>query len=89
MEEGYMYIVIVFRSRTDTLVFSQLLKSYGVRNSVVNTPRQVSVSCGVSVKIDANSLETAQNLLKRRQFNSYAGTFVIYQSNDGFSVKKI
>ena len=84
-----MYVIISFRSRTDTLVFSKLLNSYGVKNSVTNTPRQVSVSCGISVKIEQKSLEIARNLLKRRVFSSFAGIFMLIPTNYGFEVKKI
>lgn len=84
-----VYVVISFRSRTDTLAFSNLLKSYNVKNYVINTPRQLSVSCGVSVKIDIKDTEIARTLLARRNFVSFAGIFLINQTNNDFFVKQI
>ena len=67
--------------------FSQLLKSYGVRNSIINTPRQASVSCGISVKVELRYVDIAKNILLRRRFDSYGGIYKIYESSSGFVVE--
>ena len=76
-----MNYLVVFRSRSETLKFVNLLASYGYKSSVVNTPRQISVSCGVSAKIDVNALDTTKYILARRQFYTYAGIFAIINNN--------
>jgi len=82
-----VYAIIVFRSRTETMKFSQLLRSYGVRNSVINTPRQASVSCGISVKVELKYVDTARNILLRRRFDSYGGIYRIYEGSGGVVVE--
>ena len=84
-----MYAIIVFRSRTETMTFSQLLRSYGVRNSVINTPRQASVSCGISVKVELRYVDTAKNILLRRKFDSFGGIYQIYETRQGIEVRQI
>ena len=76
-----MNYLVVFRSKSETLKFSSLLASYGCGASIVNTPRQISVSCGVSAKIDAGALGVTKQILMRRQFYTFAGIFAIYNNN--------
>lgn len=54
-------IIVVFRSRSDALSFNSRLKAYGVSGKVVNTPRALSLSCGLSVRVGgfARSVATA------------------------------
>lgn len=70
-----MEIIAVFRARNQTLVFANLLRSYGVKVLVVNTPRRLSVSCGLSAKFPAESRALAEEILSRRKFDSFAGIF--------------
>ncbi|MCX4366562.1 MAG: DUF3343 domain-containing protein [Clostridia bacterium] len=44
-------IIYVFRSRNETMAFADVLKRSGIRNTVVNTPRECMSGCGISVKI--------------------------------------
>ena len=70
-------IIAVFRSRTETLNFASILKSYGVGCMVVNTPRKINVSCGISVKLNAQDQQTANLILARRGFNTFAGFYSV------------
>lgn len=77
-----MYFIVVFRAKSETVKFSSLLSSYKVPNTVVSTPRQISVSCGISVKISSRGLEIAKYILSRRQFYTFAG---IYQDSASYN----
>ncbi|MBR4407655.1 MAG: DUF3343 domain-containing protein [Clostridia bacterium] len=72
-----MYLVAVFRARTQTLSFANLLESYGVPVVVINTPRHLNISCGISVKFPASFRHIAEGIISRRTFDTFAG---IYQS---------
>ena len=74
-----MTYLVVFRSKSETIKFTNILASYGYRAIIVNTPRQISVSCGISAKINFEAVESAKLILKRRQFYTFAG---IYQINN-------
>ncbi len=73
------YYLVVFRSRSETMKFVNILNSYGSIVSIINTPRQLSISCGISAKISPASLGLAKDILKRRQFYTFAG---IYYSSE-------
>lgn len=71
-----MYYIIVFRARSETMKFYSLISSYGVKSEIVNTPRQVSVACGISLKIASQDIIVAKEILNRRQFSTFAGIFM-------------
>lgn len=83
-EISVMNYLVVFRSKSETLKFASILASYGHKSAIVSTPRQISVSCGVSARIDFKALETAKNIVSRRQFYTFAGIFI---SNNNEYVK--
>ena len=68
-------LLAVFRSKTETLSFASLLRSYGVRCNVVNTPRNINVSCGISVRFSSYDEQTVLMILNRRKFETFAGIY--------------
>ncbi len=71
------YMIIVFRARSHTINFANLLQSYKVPCQIVNTPRKVNVSCGISVKFDSMYLKSVQSILARRYFDTFGGIYQI------------
>lgn len=71
-------ILAVFRSKTETLNFASILRSYNVPCSVVNTPRNINVSCGISVKFNASYRQTASLVISRRNFSTFGGFYNIW-----------
>lgn len=67
--------IVVFRSRNETIKFVNILNSYSYPASVVTTPRQISVSCGISARINDRALEVAKQILQRRQFYTFGGIY--------------
>ena len=70
-----MYYVAVFRARTQTLTFASLLRSYGANVEIINTPRNLNISCGISARFSANFLPIAKSIISRRTFDTFAGFF--------------
>lgn len=83
------YALAVFRARNETITFANLLRSYGTRVMIVSTPRQINVSCGISVRFNNQDLETAKNLLARRRFDSFGGFYLIKQTGPNLKVLPI
>ena len=69
------FMVAVFRARTQTLAFANLLRSYKVECSIINTPRVINVSCGISVKFSPSDLSVVESILNRRRFDSFGGIY--------------
>lgn len=70
-----MEILAVFQNRTQALAFSRGLNKYGVRTRIINTPREITSSCGLSVVFGKVSLTKAKHLLGMSQNYSFAGFF--------------
>ena len=71
------YTIIVFNSRTDTMRFFKIIQNYGLFCSVINTPRLLSKSCGVSVKIDSRLISQSLNVIKSNRFTTFQGVYQI------------
>jgi hypothetical protein len=69
------YHLAVFRSRSQAYSFKSILDSYKVQCSIVPTPRNISVSCGLSVKFAVNDLPAVKEVFKRRKFDTFVGFF--------------
>ena len=73
--QNMKYLVVVFSSRNDTMQFYNTLKSYNTYCSIINTPRILSRSCGISVKIVGGNLELAKRIISARKFATFKGIF--------------
>lgn len=69
------YVLAVFRARSETFTFANLLRSYGIQAQIVNTPRKLNVSCGISVKFPFEMQGKAREILSRRNFETFVGLF--------------
>lgn len=56
-------IIIAFKARSDSLKFSELLRKGGVPSTIINTPRELSVGCGLSVSVEQKYREYALSLI--------------------------
>ncbi len=73
------YGLAVFRARNETITFANLLRSYGVSVMIISTPRQINVSCGISVRFGIEDLDQAKQIIARRRFDSFGGFYLIKQ----------
>ena len=71
------YVVVAFRSRAHTIKFSSLLSSNGVKNEIINTPKEAGVGCGLSVKIRKEQFEIVKRAVHLVKANSFAGFFLV------------
>ncbi len=71
------YGICVFRSRTETLLFSNFLRNNGIATAIVNTPKEAGQACGISVKFNLSSLEIVRSMLALRRYPSFAGMYKI------------
>ncbi len=70
------YLLVAFRSRNSLLAFTKNLRLNGIAVEVVNTPRAISVSCGLSAKLSLNYVNYIINLINRNNFENFVGVYV-------------
>lgn len=71
------YVIVAFRSRTQTLEFHKLLRINFISSEIVNTPKEAGVGCGLSVKIEKGSFAYAKMMVNRFRASSFAGFFLV------------
>ena len=52
-------VLFAFRSRTQSMKLYDLLRTSGLECEIINTPREVSASCGLSVRVPDDEAERA------------------------------
>lgn len=71
------YVIIVFRSRTHTVGFSNALTKTGISNQIISTPKELGVGCGLSVKIRKEHTVRVKRLLRGIVPNTFVGIFSV------------
>lgn len=76
------YILAVFTSRSQTMLFYNKLKAKHVACSIINNPKATNVTCGICVKFYAYNLSKAREILN----NNMTGFAGFYSYSDNFGV---
>jgi len=69
-------ILAVFTNRNQTMQFASYLRRLNVQNEVVNTPRSISTSCGLSVVFFEKGLPQARFILNNHKMATFIGFFI-------------
>ncbi len=69
------FTVAAFKSRTQTLEFYDAMQKNGVPCSIVNTPKEANIGCGISVRFNLNFIQKAKLILSRGKYSAFAGFF--------------
>lgn len=62
MQESYG--IAAFRSRQQVMRFEDALRRAGIRVSIVTTPREVALGCGLSVRFELADADRVRNLYR-------------------------
>ena len=71
------FVIVAFRSRSQTIKLANLLSAHGIPMEIVNTPKEAGVGCGLSVKIKSHSFEMVKKVVFSLSLSSFAGFFVV------------
>ena len=58
-------IIAVFNNRNQALLFASNLKRLGIRTKTINTPRDLSLACGISIVFSGKALGQARMVVER------------------------
>jgi len=71
------YILAVFAVRTETMQFYNMLKRAGINAMIVETPKSLQASCGISVKLMQNDFSRANNILRTSNMRSFVRFYLV------------
>ena len=78
-------ILAVFRSRSQAIDCNARLKAMGVPASIINTPREANIGCGLSVKIPINMLDRVKMIIRNLNYSAFYGYYRM-QTNYGRTI---
>ena len=70
-----------FRSRQQVLKFEGALRRAGVRVSVITTPRDVSVGCGLSIRFELNDARHVMEVYEQLHPSNLIGFYRVEREN--------
>ena len=70
-----MIVLAVFRSRSHSLDYAEKLKQYGVVATLVPTPKEARIGCGLCVRLDGRDVARASAILKTGKYSSFKGFY--------------
>ena len=82
-----MKILVTFKSKNQAMLYSANLAQRGVKNRLINTPRFLSLSCGLSVEVDITNIALAKEILRGYNFDSLGGMYAINKNGTFDSIK--
>lgn len=65
--------IAVFRSRAQAVDCNARLRAGGVPSSLINTPREANIGCGLSVRIPQNMLAQAKVIISGGKYSAFYG----------------
>ncbi len=83
------FYLAVFRSRNETLYLANMLNSLGFRVSVVNTPKDAGLSCGISVRFHERMFGVVKKCIATKPFRSFDGFYLIIQDGSRNSYQRV
>ena len=70
-----MMILAVFRSRSESIEYSQRLKRYGVIAETVSAPKEARIGCGLCVRLDEQVFVRAKAVLVSAKYATFKGFY--------------
>lgn len=75
--------IAAFRSRQQVLALTSALHRAGIRASVVTTPRDVALGCGLSVRFELGDAAAVRDVYQQAHPGNLIGFYRVAQGADG------
>jgi len=75
------HLIVSFKSRNSLYSFAKVLRSNGVNVNIINTPRNISTSCGLSIKVELRYFNLVLNQARQTNPEGLVGIFTETKQN--------
>lgn len=75
------YFIAVFESTHHAMRFEKIIKNGGFKINIMPVPREITASCGLSVKMDSHDYEKIKDLADREKLCIQGYYYVETQNN--------
>lgn len=83
------YGIASFRSRQQVLQFQDMLRRRGIRTTVVSTPREIAVGCGLSLRFDLQQAQQVVDLARAMRPDSLVGFYALERVGNRVTARPI
>ena len=83
------YCLAAFRSRNETLYLANMLGNNGFRVTIINTPKEAGIPCGISVKFDERILSIVRSYIMTKPFRAFVGIFKVVVNGERNTYQRI
>ncbi len=80
--------VVTFNSTHHAIKGESIFKSKEIAFKTIPTPREITLSCGLSIRFDINDLEKVKNLIESNEL-SIKGIYKYLRDEKGSRLEKI
>ncbi len=70
-----MWVLAVFRSRSQSLDFAEKLTSYGIYAQTVAAPKEAKIGCGLCVRFEERNFARVFAILKLGKYSTFKGFY--------------
>ena len=78
-----VYGIAAYRSRQQVLMLEAALKRDGISVSVITTPREVALGCGLSVRFRLEDLDRVERTIKAQRPANLIGVYRVERTGGG------
>ena len=75
------HLIISYKSRNSLYSFAKILRANGISVNIINTPRSIAISCGLSIKTEFRYFSFVTNLIRQSNLEGFIGVFMHNSSN--------
>jgi hypothetical protein len=72
---GESFGFAAYRSRQQTTALESELKKHGIRCSIINTPREIGLGCGLSVKFSLEDMKAVASVSDKMRQTALIGIY--------------
>lgn len=83
------YLIVAFKNRNSLYPFVNALKKQNVYASIINTPKSISSSCGLSAKVDYRFYSNLMQFLVNINKSNLIGVFVVTNVNNYNQIERV
>ncbi len=82
-------VLAVFRSRSQAIDCNMRLRTMGIPASLVNTPAEANIGCGLSIKLGQNTLDRVRGVIRNGKYSAFYGFYRIQPIYGKTIIKRI
>lgn len=83
------YLIVSYKSRNSLYAFAKILRQMGIASTIINTPRNIALSCGLSLKVNFAYLNQVASLIRSANLQGFWGLFLLTKTSTHDQIERL